>query len=167
MFKALLLTILISFSLSENIEQYKKRTKNCEVGDKNIKMQVDLLTKLAKSTREKAEKIFKFARDDIKYKYYENTRNGAVKTLKNKVGNCSDQSHLLIALLRTAGIPARYVHGRCYFVVSKRWIGHVWVDAYVDKKWYSLDPTGPKNTFGKANNWSKSQNVKTYLELPF
>ena len=46
-------------------------------------------------------------------------------------------------------------------------IGHIWAEAYVDKKWYLLDTTGPKNTFGKAINWSKSQNVKTYIELPF
>ena len=167
MLKFLFITILISSSLSQNMGQFTKKTKNCQVGDKNIKMRLEMITKLTKSVREKAEKIFKFVRDEIKYTYYNDSKYGAVRTLKNKNGNCCDQTHLLIALLRTAGIPSRYKHGQCYFVVSKKMIGHIWAEAYVDKKWYLLDTTGPKNTFGKAINWSKSQNVKTYIELPF
>ena len=167
MLKTLLLTILISFSLSDKLAQYTKKTKHCEVGDKNIKMRLEMITKLTKSVREKAEKIFKFVRDNIKYTYYNNSKFGAVKTLKNKNGNCCDQTHLLIALLRTAGIPSRYKQGQCYFVRRKKIIGHIWAEVYIDKKWYLLDTTSSKNVFGKANNWSKAHNVKVYAELPF
>ena len=32
---------------------------------------------------------------------------------------------------------------------------------------YTLNTTNSRNVFGKANNWSKGINFKTYFELPF
>ena len=51
-----------------------------------------------------------FVQFDIAYELYANTKKGAVKTLRARKGNCADQAHLLVALFRAAGIPARYVH---------------------------------------------------------
>ena len=166
MLKILFFAILISFSLSQNLDQYTKRTKNCEVGDKNIKIRVEMITKSSKNNREKAEKIFTFVRDNIQYTNYINTKYGAIRTLKNRAGNCCDQTHLLIALLRTAGIPSRYRKGDCYFVRAKKVIRHVWAEANIDNKWITLDTTHSINVFGKANNWSTAKNLQTFIELP-
>ncbi|MES1257256.1 MAG: transglutaminase family protein [Acidobacteriota bacterium] len=73
--------------------------------------------------------------------------------MKTSSGVCQDFSHLLLALLRMRGVPARYVSG--YLVplqttdgqgVLERVIGglasHAWVQAYVpDAGWIGLDPT--------------------------
>ena len=74
-------------------------------------------------------------------------------SLTTRAGVCQDFSHLLIAVLRQRGVPARYVSG--YLVprqaadaraVTENVIGgqasHAWVQAYVPETgWIGLDPT--------------------------
>jgi transglutaminase-like putative cysteine protease len=73
--------------------------------------------------------------------------------LESRSGVCQDFSHLLIAVLRARGVPARYVSG--YLVprqeqseraAMERVIGglasHAWVQAFTpDLGWFGLDPT--------------------------
>jgi transglutaminase-like putative cysteine protease len=73
--------------------------------------------------------------------------------IETSSGVCQDFSHLLLAILRTRGIPARYVSG--YLVprqsadeqgAMERVIGglasHAWVQAYIPETgWIGLDPT--------------------------
>ena len=52
-------------------------------------------------------------------------------------GVCQDYAHIMIALCRMAGIPARYVTG----MLIGEGYSHAWVEIYSDGKWYGLDPT--------------------------
>ncbi len=52
-------------------------------------------------------------------------------------GVCQDYAHILIALCRLAGIPARYVTG---MMVGEGY-SHAWIEILEDGKWYALDPT--------------------------
>jgi transglutaminase-like putative cysteine protease len=64
-------------------------------------------------------------------------------------GVCQDFSHLMVALLRSVGIPARYVSGYLNTVPppgKEKVVGadasHAWVSAYVEGAgWLDLDPT--------------------------
>lgn len=58
-----------------------------------------------------AVRIYEFVRNDIGFELYDGSRKGALATLQTRRGNDVDQASLLIALLRAAGIPARYVRG--------------------------------------------------------
>ena len=64
---------------------------------------------------------------------------------KMKSGVCQDFAHVLLVMLRTAGIPARYVSGYiCPNENGMRGEGatHAWVEAYIpDYGWLGLDPT--------------------------
>ncbi|HUY16919.1 MAG TPA: transglutaminase family protein [Acidimicrobiales bacterium] len=61
-------------------------------------------------------------------------------------GVCQDLSHVMIALLRTLGIPARYVSGYLYSKgdadVGEKVVGesHAWVE-YFCGDWVGIDPT--------------------------
>jgi transglutaminase-like putative cysteine protease len=74
-------------------------------------------------------------------------------SLVTRAGVCQDFSHILIAVLRQRGIPARYVSG---YLVPKQstdarsamenviggQASHAWVQAYIpDAGWIGLDPT--------------------------
>lgn len=48
-----------------------------------------------------------------------------------------DYAHIMIALLRHAGIPARYVNG---LMIGEGYT-HAWVEIYTGEGWYGLDPT--------------------------
>ena len=138
-------------SYKQNLSQYKE---NITVTKK--------LTNL-----EKATNIFNWVRDYVDYSFYYNTKRGAVGTLKDRKGNCVDLSHLMVALSRAAGIPARYAHASCKF--SSGWCGHVWAQLFVNGKWINADASNNINSFGVIRNW----NTKTYIlkgiysSLPF
>lgn len=72
-------------------------------------------------------------------------------------------------MYRSIGIPAKYVHGNCYFITKKRNIGHVWVQVKVGKYWLVADPTSYDNSLGYINNWKTSSYhlYNKYSQLPF
>jgi hypothetical protein len=121
------------------------------------------------SKRALATNIVNWVRDNIQYSFYYNTKYGASRTLKLLKGNCADTAHLVVALARVSGLAARYKHGTCHFIESGHWYGHVWANIYVNKKWYSADATGYKNTLGVIKNWDTSTYKLhgTYTTLPF
>ena len=148
-------------SISAALKKYLTSSKNCQVKNKAIQDLAKTLTSEIKSDFEKGKKLFNWVRDNIQYKKYRNTRRGAVKTLQTKKGNCVDQSHLLIALSRASGIPARYVKGgNCKF--SNGYVsGHIWTQMYINNKWVVADTTSHRNSLGKIKNWN-TKNYKLY-----
>jgi transglutaminase-like putative cysteine protease len=75
-----------------------------------------------------------------------------VEVLAHRRGVCQDFSHLMLAVLQIAGIPARYVSG--YLYVPERPLGaehgsiatdgamHAWVEAFLPGSgWVGVDPT--------------------------
>ncbi|WP_264566249.1 transglutaminase family protein [Flavobacterium sp. N3904] len=76
--------------------------------------------------------------------------------LEIKKGVCQDFANVLLQLLRTAGIPSRYVSGYiCPFTTGLRGEGatHAWVEIYTPNQgWLGLDPTN--------NIWTMGNHVK-------
>lgn len=73
-----------------------------------------------------------------------------------KKGVCQDFAHVLLQLVRTVGIPARYVSGYiCPYESGLRGEGatHAWVEIYTPSQgWLGLDPTN--------NIWTMDNHVK-------
>jgi len=151
-----------------SLQQYLKATKNCQVTNSQIQALSKSITSGKTSTYDKAAAIFNWVRDNLGYSFYYNTKYGAVGTLNKKTGNCVDTAHLLIALERAAGIPARYEHVKAKFT-SGNWYGHVIAQVYVNGKWYNADATSSKNTFGVIKNWNTGTATYygTYASLSF
>ena len=120
------------------------------------------------TTMDKAVALFTYARDQWEWLDYSNTVRGAVKVINSKEGNCCDLSHALIAISRSAGIPARYVHGPETYYPSGNIYGHVWAELYVDGQWYTCDASNNACTFGTPV-WilEKSTIRGKYKDLPF
>lgn len=150
------------------LSDYLKETDNCQVSDEEISSLSSNLTSGCNSTYDKAVRIFNWVRDSIDYSFYYNTRKGAVGTLHSGSANCCDHTHLLVALARASGIPARYIHGNCVFRSGNTY-GHVWGQLYVNGRWYDADATSFSNALGTVNNWDRSSAfIKgVYAELPF
>jgi transglutaminase-like putative cysteine protease len=82
----------------------------------------------------------------------------ALEALQNKRGVCQDFAHILVACLRSLGLPARYVSG--YLLTQPppgqpRLVGsdasHAWASVYVpelashdSQGWFDLDPTNDR-----------------------
>jgi len=151
------------------LQRYLQETRNCEVNNPAIRSLAASITSGASSTYDMAERIFNWVKDNISYAFYRNTLRGAVGTLNNGTGNCVDQSHLLIALSRAAGLPAKYMHGTCTFIPSGNIFGHVWARIWVNGRWHDADTTSSRNTFGVIRNWNTETVVMRgmHISLPF
>jgi transglutaminase-like putative cysteine protease len=72
------------------------------------------------------------------------------KVIKQRSGVCQDFAHLMLAMVRTAGLPARYVSGYIEHYdpekVDPALVGaaasHAWIEVFLPGgEWYGLDPT--------------------------
>lgn len=93
----------------------------------------------------------------------------AYELIENQRGVCQDFAHLMIAVCRAKGIPARYVSG--YHFVGDLQGGaadfeqasHAWVEAYVPELgWCSFDPTN-KTAFD--DRYVKLGHGRDYLDI--
>ena len=64
----------------------------------------------------------------------------AVMSLQKGGGMCRDYAHVLIALARAAGIPARYVGVYAPGLVPPDF--HAVAEVHIDGDWWAVDPTG-------------------------
>jgi hypothetical protein len=151
-----------------SLQQYLKATANCQVTNAQIQALAKSIASSKSSTYDKAVAIFNWVRDNLGYSFYYNTQKGAVGALNAKTANCCDTAHLVVALERAAGIPARYEHVNAKFS-SGNWYGHVIAQVWVNGKWYYADATSSSNTFGVIKNWNTgTATIKgTYASLPF
>lgn len=119
------------------------------------------LTKNAKSSREKAKRIYTWISENINYddnkaeniseKTSEN-KSGAIEAFETRKGICFDYSCLYVAMAREAGLKVRIVTGEGFN--GKEWGPHSWNEVYLPEKnqWITVDPT-----FGKAGNYFDSK----------
>ncbi len=79
--------------------------------------------------------------EHVNYKGSDIRTSSPMATIKTSWGRCGEESTLLVAALRTVGIPARQVY-------TPRWAhcddNHAWVEAWVDGKWYFLGACEPE-----------------------
>ena len=151
-------SILNDKYLGDSLKKYLSASKNCQVNNNLIKSLAKNLTSKVKTEYKKGEKIFNWVRDNIGYEKYRNTKKGALQTLKSRGANCVDHAHLVVALSRAAGLPARYVNANNCKFSSGYVSGHVWAQVLVGNTWVVADTTSSRNKFGVVNNW----NVKSY-----
>lgn len=150
---------------SSTLQKYLVATANCQSTSSTIKNLAASITAGKTTTYAKAQAIFNWVRDHLSYSFYYDTKKGALGALSSRSANCCDHAHLVVALSRAAGIPARYQFGKCKF--SDGWYGHVWAQLYVNGKWYYADAVSNSNTFGAINNWTSMTFYGNYASLPF
>ncbi len=69
-----------------------------------------------------------------------NVRTTASEAFAAQAGVCQDYAHIMVTLLRSAGIPARYICG----ITEGEGATHAWVQAHIAGVWRGFDPTRNK-----------------------
>jgi hypothetical protein len=158
---------IIRYSIPSDLQIYLQSSANCQVTNAQIQALAKQLSGGSNGLAA-ATAIYNWVRDNLGYSFYYNTKYGAVGALNARTGNCVDTAHLLIALERAAGIPAKYEHVYAQFS-SGNWYGHVVAQVYVNGVWYIADATSSYNTFGVVNNWNRATATLYgyYASLPF
>lgn len=68
----------------------------------------------------------------------------ALEAFDWELGVCQDQAHVMVAVCRSIGLPARYVSGYFYAANEPDLASHAWADVCLDpaaRRWFSLDVT--------------------------
>ena len=109
-----------------------------------------------------------WVRDNIRYERgVTSVETPATGVLATNRGVCQDFAHLTIALLRCAGIPARYVSGYLYPAddapVGQTVAGesHAWVEAWAGE-WWPVDPT---NGSGVGHHHARVASGRDYHDV--
>jgi hypothetical protein len=132
------------------MDEYLTPTKLCDCNNVGLKENAREVTKGAQTPEEAAVRIFYFVRDKIPFGMdYLDAK--ASRTLKKGRGVCINKTNLQIALLRTAGIPARWHCVRLPKKLLKNIIPkflydrmpmtivHPWCECYLSEKWVACD----------------------------
>ena len=87
----------------------------------------DAIRDLAASLGNKPVPIYNWVRNNVQFVPSYGSIQGSDMTLRTKRGNAFDTASLLIALLRSANVPARYVYGTIQVPVDQvmNWVGGV------------------------------------------
>lgn len=88
--------------------------------------------------------IYRYMVDNIRYSIpsemeddnakYKGLPKHAVATLRDKYGDCDDQSFLFSSLLRAVGVPAWPELGALYNTATGKWMGHSWTQIFIPTK---------------------------------
>lgn len=159
--------VRMNSTISSVNSSYLNPSANCQSNDSRIISLAQNLTNGKNTTWTKAVAIFNYVRDNIKLIDESNTKYGAVGALTKKEGTDCDKTHLVIALLRASGIPAKYVQGLCKFTYSNMTVNHIWANAYINGKWITADVSSYRNSLNNTKNCVIIGTTKDYASLPF
>ncbi len=87
--------------------------------------------------RELAERLVTWVHDSLRKEVTVSVPD-ALRVLDQRKGDCNEHTQLLVALARTAGIPARTASGLAY--LRGRFYFHAWPELYLGQ-WVAVDPT--------------------------
>lgn len=147
-----------SQQLSSEVRSFLNPEKNIPVNEEGIAAQAKRLVQNARTVPEAASAILNWIVDNFTYDAGPNTPQDGRSVFFTKRGSCVGYTNLAIAMLRSVGIPARYVHGYLPpgydWGISKKYWGvqisgggyHAWVEVYYpDIGWTFSDLLHSKN----------------------
>ena len=93
------------------------------------------------SMQEAILEVNHWCHEHVTYRPSDARTSSPLATVRTAYGRCGEESTLLVAALRSVGIPARQVY-------TPRWAhtddNHAWVEAWIDGKWYFLGACEPE-----------------------
>ena len=134
----------------DSLQAFLKPEAEVQSNRPEIQQQAREIVGAATSEVDAVQRIARWMADNIRYEI--NTPQDAAAVFRNRQGSCAGQSHLMMAMLRASGIPARYVRGflppgdmwgfdKEYWGVTIKSGGfHAWLEIYFpDRGWVFSD----------------------------
>ncbi|NOZ81309.1 MAG: transglutaminase domain-containing protein [DPANN group archaeon] len=123
-------------NLSEEIKSYTLPTPNVDAADPDIMIRASELATGKDDLYDVAFTVATWVEENIKYSLSTLTADASQKAswvLENRKGVCDELSTLFIAMMRSLGVPARYVSGLAYTdyeVFDEGFSPHGWAEVY-------------------------------------
>lgn len=118
------------------------RVNNENMDSARVVFYHELKTRLEGMTMEEAVlEVNHWCHEHVTYTPSDERTSSPLATIRTAYGRCGEESTLLVAALRSVGIPARQVY-------TPRWAhtddNHAWVEAWVDGEWHFLGACEPE-----------------------
>lgn len=132
------------------VQDYLAVTNMCDYDNPWLRKKAEEIIDSASTSEEKALKIFYHVRDNIRFSLAY-SRSKASQIMKRGYGECGNKTNVQVALLRAAGIPARYrwVKARAkvlhhliadfVYMNMPPVVSHFWCECYLNGKWVSCE----------------------------
>lgn len=133
------------------MDEYLQATRLVDLGAGAVRETAARLVQGISTPREAAFRIYDFCRDEIKFGYNRRDDISASGVLRDGYGQCNTKSVLLVALLRAAGIPARFhlaqvdkavqwgVMPPLVYRFAPGRVTHSWAEVYLNERWIVLE----------------------------
>ncbi|MHA1878301.1 MAG: transglutaminase-like domain-containing protein [Promethearchaeota archaeon] len=139
----------LNYTIKENdiYDRYIKNDHLIESNEETIISKGNEITINITNPFDKCVAINNWVHNNLNYTGYNKKTLGALYALNNLEGDCSEYSHLFIALCRSQGIPSRQVNGLInidFSTQTQNWdiSGHDWSEVYFSGcGWIWFDPT--------------------------
>jgi hypothetical protein len=147
---AVLAKVAYPMSITDIPEQYRIYIKPSKMIDPTDGRIAQLANNLAAGNDDLwivASRLAIWVKSNIKYNLSTDTENvvqNASWTLTERRGVCGELTNLYIAMLRSIGVPARFISGIAYTDLPGKegWGGHGWAEVYFPNNgWVPFDPT--------------------------
>jgi hypothetical protein len=133
------------------VKEYIEETRLLDFSNSSIKELVRKKNWEKLDTKNQIISVYNFIRDDITFGYNVDDAIPASEILKDGYGQCNTKGILLMAILRSLGIPCR-IHGFTIdkklqkgamtgitYLLAPKEIVHSWVEIYFNNIWYNLE----------------------------
>ncbi len=110
----------------------------------------------------------RFVHGEIHEKNYSQSFATASEAARSKEGDCTEHAVLLAALCRSQKIPARVAMGLVYYPGKKMFAYHMWTEAFVGRRWVSVDATQAAGGIGADHLAIASvnlENMKDFMSM--
>ena len=100
-----------------------------------------------------ARSIYQWVKENLRYTHNSPVAHGAKVALAQRSGDCTEYMHLVMALARAAGIPARAASGYVYTQngVVNAADYHDWAELYINGRWQLVDAQQQRFMEGEAD----------------
>lgn len=135
------------------------RVNNENIDSFRIVMYKELSNRVKGMTMHQAAlEVNHWCHEKVTYRGADARTSSPLATVKYSFGRCGEESTLLVAALRTVGIPARQVY-------TPRWAhsddNHAWVEVWVNGKWFFLGACEPNPELNMG--WFAEPSTRTML----
>ncbi len=142
------ITQKIPFPIKEDLSSYKPYLTSTPLVNSDDLRIIEKANELVEGEDDLFAVVYKIARwtkENIDYDLETLTAEASqssVWVLENKKGVCDELTTLFVAMLRSKGIPARFVTGSSYTNVINDFGNHAWAEVYFPNVgWVAFDPT--------------------------
>lgn len=145
------ITSKIKFPIDDVPDEYKIYLEETKLMDYNNEAIIELASKLAEGKGDLYEIVFDmgvWTHDNIDYSLETLTAEASLPAswvIKNRKGVCDELTNLFISLVRSIGVPAKFVAGISYTeseLFTEKWGPHAWAEVYLPGYgWVPFDVT--------------------------